>query len=1205
MKNGYTLPRRPGATPRRGFALIVTIVLVSFLVLILVGLATFTRVETQVADNSQQLAQARQNALMAMNLALGRLQATTGPDQRVTATADLQPRSSVSSLDDGASGEDLTGSASGSGNPLDKIDDFWRASRNRRWVGAWANGNTSAFDADNPADFNPEPELQAWLVSGNETEPDKYKPADTVPGLAFSAVNAADAASTLFTDTPADPDAPTARSYRLLVGKTTAGIATASDLDRVVTAPQIPLTSDSVPGLPGTQVVGHYAWWVGDEGVKAKVTVVDAYSSSPSDEDNRIRLQSAQRPVIEAISAPLESVYKPNDPMLENILSFDQLGFVNGNAADLRDIYRPLFHDLTVHSLGVLADSRRGGLKGDFSKILGQQNDTDARDDLRVVLDHSSLALSDNILTEETTIYARPPSTFSGSHYGLGLVHTPTWAQLRSFFNMGNTVGQSPAGVMTGASGTVAQARLQTQTTQGIGPILVQVKLFFGLEVDAANTISLKVRPLVVLANPYNINLTGTWWLRLNKPDLQLRMGDFPPDAPPPSYPESDDRDTLFPDATNLNGFSDKTKKYLNRLNIVIKDATLPPGRAVIFCLDRSYSDPGGSTSPLELELSPGLDELNTFTWNTGHTLATATPPAVRYVALYTGQSRVEARLYGADPDTNSGTEDNIVSTVFAQPAAADGACFLVPPLSTGSADGGGTWFVLRDSLRTDFSRFTRQMSPFIQFNIRALYNQNAGHGGTDNHVLEPARTYTQKNASNAPDAFKHDLLMDASAEFARWGPVTKGDVSSPTTPPSGVGADTGFQNVLFDIPRPDHPIVSFGQLQHFNPAGFIKDGKVGGTGDGKGFTVTTNTYQLTYPAANSYANPWMPRHLVLNAEGKAGIQYDASWLFNEALADRFFFSGYPASGGGAPGTHKFINARLKLRDRTVAGSDFLAGPRSPAKHLLLDGAFNINSTSVEAWKAVLSATRGVPVGGHPLPATPSVAFARTLYQPENHTGARDGASKEAWAGFSSLTNKVDGPVDDENDENDEIDKLAREIVLQIHRRGPFLSLADFYNRRLIARADDPSAFKLGVSGALQSAIDAILNQAADVDPTFRVQSSTSSLADPDYLMRTMTAGAPGYLLQGDVLTTLAPVLSARSDTFLIRAYGDAHNPVTGQTTAQAWCEAVVQRLPDYIVGKAAGGNDPEETPAPNSPNEKFGRRYAVVSFRWLSPDDI
>jgi hypothetical protein len=75
---------------RGGFALLITITLLAFLVLLLVSLASLTRVETQVAANNSQLAQARANALFALNLAVGKLQEYAGPDQRVTARADIQ-----------------------------------------------------------------------------------------------------------------------------------------------------------------------------------------------------------------------------------------------------------------------------------------------------------------------------------------------------------------------------------------------------------------------------------------------------------------------------------------------------------------------------------------------------------------------------------------------------------------------------------------------------------------------------------------------------------------------------------------------------------------------------------------------------------------------------------------------------------------------------------------------------------------------------------------------------------------------------------------------------------------------------------------------------------------------------------------------------------------------------------------------------------
>ena len=61
-----------------------------------------------------------------------------------------------------------------------------------------------------------------------------------------------------------------------------------------------------------------------------------------------------------------------------------------------------------------------------------------------------------------------------------------------------------------------------------------------------------------------------------------------------------------------------------------------------------------------------------------------------------------------------------------------------------------------------------------------------------------------------------------------------------------------------------------------------------------------------------------------------------------------------------------------------------------------------------------------------------------------------------------------------------------------------------------------------------------------------------------------------------------------RSDTFTIRSYGDSVNPVTGDVI-RSWCEAVVQRT-----------TEPLDTAAPAD-----GRVFKVVSFRWLSDDEV
>jgi hypothetical protein len=63
--------------------------------------------------------------------------------------------------------------------------------------------------------------------------------------------------------------------------------------------------------------------------------------------------------------------------------------------------------------------------------------------------------------------------------------------------------------------------------------------------------------------------------------------------------------------------------------------------------------------------------------------------------------------------------------------------------------------------------------------------------------------------------------------------------------------------------------------------------------------------------------------------------------------------------------------------------------------------------------------------------------------------------------------------------------------------------------------------------------------------------------------------------------------LATRSDTFRIRGYGDSVNPIQPSIVeSTATCEAIVQRMPDSMPGN-------------------LGRRFRVVTFRWLLPSDL
>ncbi|MDB4332720.1 hypothetical protein N9969_03350, partial [Akkermansiaceae bacterium] len=94
--------------------------------------------------------------------------------------------------------------------------------------------------------------------------------------------------------------------------------------------------------------------------------------------------------------------------------------------------------------------------------------------------------------------------------------------------------------------------------------------------------------------------------------------------------------------------------------------------------------------------------------------------------------------------------------------------------------------------------------------------------------------------------------------------------------------------------------------------------------------------------------------------------------------------------------------------------------------------------------------------------------------------------------------------------------------------------------------------------------------------------------------------GLPGYLTQGDVLGVLGSTLSARSDTFTIRTYGESRD-INGKILARAWCEATVQRTPEPVVPDKYDIN-PEP---PTGDQVDFGRRFKIIGFRWMTPQEI
>jgi hypothetical protein len=142
-----------------------------------------------------------------------------------------------------------------------------------------------------------------------------------------------------------------------------------------------PVRAADLPGLEGPRIVGHYAWWVGDEGVKAKFNLVNPCAgAAPGTPDNARQFMSAQQFGIEKI-APGFAAYAVAKgdtaagaalrDRLSRMLATNQIPYADPGfgLATLRD----RFHDVTTFSFGVLADTRDGGLKKDLTRGLEAQ----------------------------------------------------------------------------------------------------------------------------------------------------------------------------------------------------------------------------------------------------------------------------------------------------------------------------------------------------------------------------------------------------------------------------------------------------------------------------------------------------------------------------------------------------------------------------------------------------------------------------------------------------------------------------------------------------------------------------------------------------------------------------------------------------------------------------------------------------------------
>jgi hypothetical protein len=391
-----------------------------------------------------------------------------------------------------------------------------------------------------------------------------------------------------------------------------------------------------------------------------------------------------------------------------------------------------------------------------------------------------------------------------------------------------------------------------------------------------------------------------------------------------------------------------------------------------------------------------------------------------------------------------------------------------------------------------------------------------------------------------------------------------------------------------------------------------------------------TSSYlpNFVQPVGNSLVSPLMAtdKVKVMDPNVASYDLLDHSTLANHALYDRFYFSTFATVGSTTPDStfERFMNDTAPLLSqayqphlpagRTIsqAKSELYSGTKPldaayklAAEYQMIRGAFNVNSTSVQAWKAMLASMNQSDVvtlwalngalETKKSTGTPILAMSMVNggLKGSVNNGKIDDAETNEWNGYRELSDT-------------ELTELAQKIVGQVRSRGPFLSMSDFVNRRIGA----PS--QLTEMGALEAAItEARIND--DFMKPYVVPITAPDIANasiypyktPSVSLGNPAAGAPGWITQGDLMRILEPAATVRSDTFVIRVSGEARDPATQKVTAIAYAEAVVQRVPDYV--------DPVDRPSVNvytstsaaPANKLFGRRMRVVSFRWLSSKEI
>lgn len=1169
MKKNFHRQLRPP-----GFALIVTLSLMVLLTVIAVGLLSLASISLRSSAQGEALQAARANAKLAMMMALGQLQKDLGPDTRVSARADI-----LSAV-----------------NP--PVLGVWKS-----WEGSdhETTGNAQGRPIS-PGNYRTakEARFQNWLVSG---DPLVLGKSENVPKTTKNNLTA------------------------VLVGENSVGKGPGRDELQV----HLPPVFINRPGK-----VGAVAWWVGGENQKARFpNIGTSAASGKADWASRVKSDTIANPKIFGLEALFDADQRE---AAAKTVSLKQVELISRTSAI--DYY----HDLSAVSVGLLTNTATGGWRKDLSLFTENYDRLPAsglplfrlKPDVDL-LSSIPLGVASNFRAAKSMLY--PWSEYRGTAADIPIYQhgaVSGWENLKDYAllyrKFGNTSSfQLPASSYSISDNTTAGnynylhkvrllpviARIQWVFSHSAGPPTIAPEN----PVPPPGSLEprLLVTPVITMWNPYNVTITPAagFEFRMSRPfpcALNYTINGM----------QNTKYHTIFKNSTSY----PDTLSNSDLLVYQIKNAAslaLGPGETKVF--SPKSTSPVTAATPIEMDSGYRNKGGHYFTVkkDSGETFAVPSSSSMSADAKFDnsfvdiGPPGVGISLDMVLLDGNN--KRHLVYRMIYPPEVARLAyptlgklaeATSLAPLQMNPMPFLSTMFGARMASNTHIpAKGFLQSSPLVNFTAM---------GGKD--VTEPtiARHY---GGTGHPVNSPFDYSFVAHTGFDSYLPNTTGTTGYIAT---GFTSGNGLSRcIAAEIPT--RPLASLAELQHWdlryeNP-------------------IPPYSFNII---GNSDATPLLPDSAVVNSSDAGlatNLQHDDSYCANHLLFDDWFFSSIAAgnaSGFGTGGGNAlkktfgdFVTGALPLTNRayqplavdtgfataSAANVDSLHARyidkpdswKSIASRLEVEGMFNVNSTSVNAWRALLGHARKQKIPYHDSGGSIS------LSGETNHAVSRlsiAGDTKAGSEGSSGFSGSSEFTGYRELDET-LIDEFAKKIVAQIRLRGPFLSLSEFVNRQLSGDED------LALAGTIQAALNELGKTSStnlhsgiianlDIqDPSKKFASATPAGASsaeykfPKAAEGICVYGIPGWTRQADVLRPLAPILSARDDTFTIRAYGDSRDSAN-VIKAKVVCEVVVRRTREYCdPTEAADISAPVSSPL----NKTFGRRFEIVSFRWLSTSEI